>query len=173
MKSYISDSLNRHWASLQLRSHSYGYAPCVVPRIAPVQVARNMWFLWPATYVSFRAVTTGLYTRNTRTTSSLVVLSVDDGAIILSSKQPKPQKMTSTFSGWETYGCPILFWLLRKFFVGISPDQVVAEKNMSEWISDTRRWICSKTTPIFQMRKMGVLWGMPPRCWHDQRCQQS
>ena len=29
--------------------------------------------------------------------------------------------------------------LLRKFFVGLSPDQVVAKKNMSEWISDTRR----------------------------------
>ena len=44
MKSYISHSLFRHWASLQLRSHSYGYAPCVVPHIASAQVARNMWF---------------------------------------------------------------------------------------------------------------------------------
>ena len=42
MKSHISDSVFRHRAALKLRSHSYGYAPCVVPRIAPAQVARNM-----------------------------------------------------------------------------------------------------------------------------------
>lgn len=44
MKSYISDSLCWHFASLQLRSHSYGYAPSVVPRIVPAQVARNIRF---------------------------------------------------------------------------------------------------------------------------------
>ncbi|WP_206680831.1 hypothetical protein, partial [Endozoicomonas acroporae] len=44
MKSYISGYLCWHSASLQLRSHSYGYAPSVVPRIVPAQVARNIRF---------------------------------------------------------------------------------------------------------------------------------
>ena len=42
MESYISDYLFRNSALLQLWSHSYGYVPSVVLRVAPVQVARNM-----------------------------------------------------------------------------------------------------------------------------------
>ncbi|WP_257264072.1 hypothetical protein, partial [Endozoicomonas sp. ONNA2] len=47
-----------HCASLQLRSHSYGYAPSVVPCTVPARVARNIRFHM-ASYLTLKS-----YSRN-------------------------------------------------------------------------------------------------------------
>ncbi len=40
----FSDYVDSHSAALQLRSHSYGYAPCSTPCIAIIHLARNIRF---------------------------------------------------------------------------------------------------------------------------------